>query len=52
MITVDSPYRAFNALQALESATQDASREACASLKDGVPTEGPRNADRVVGRLP
>ena len=41
--------RAFDALPALEGASQDASREACASLEDGVPAEGPPNADGVMG---
>ena len=33
-------------------ASHDASREACASLDDGVPTRGPPNADGVVGEAP
>ena len=36
----------------LEGASQEASREACASLEDGVPVEGPPNADGVVGEAP
>ena len=37
---------------ALEGATQEAPKEACASLENGVPAEGPLNADRVVGEPP
>ena len=52
IISVDSPEQAFDALSALEGASQDASREACALLEDGVPTRGPPNADGVVGEAP
>ena len=37
---------------ALEGASHDASREACASLEDGVPIRGPPNADGFVGEAP
>ena len=46
---MDSSVRASDALPDLEGASQDASKEACASLEDGVPAEGPPNADGVVG---
>ena len=49
---MDSLERAFDALLALEGATQDTSWEACALLEDWVPTGGPRNADRVVREAP
>ena len=52
VIVVNSLEQASNALLALEGAAQDASREACASLKDGVPVGGPRNVDRVVREAP
>ena len=52
VITVDSPERASDALPALEGAAQEAHREACASLENGVLTGGPPNADRVVGETP
>ena len=35
-MTVDSSERALDALPALEGVSKDASREACASLEDGV----------------
>ena len=41
VVTVDSPERASDALLALEGASQEASKEACASLENGVPTGGP-----------
>ena len=49
---MDSLERASDALPALEGATQEAPKEACASLENGVPTEGSSNADRVVGEAP
>ena len=52
VITVDSSERASDALSALEDASQDAFGEACASLEEGVPTEGPPDADGVVGEAP
>ena len=52
VITVDSPERASGALPALEGATQDASRETCASLEDGASVEGPSNANQVVSEAP
>ena len=45
---MDSLERAFDALPALEGATQDASREVYASLEDGVPVEGLSNGDSVM----
>ena len=41
VVTVDSPEQASGALLALKGASQEASKEACASLEDGVPTKGP-----------
>ena len=41
IIAVDSLERASDALPALEGATQYASREACALLKDGISAKGP-----------
>ena len=52
VITVDSLERASEALPALACATQDASKEACASLEDGVPTGGPPNVDQVISEAP
>ena len=49
---MDSLERALDALLALEGASQDASREACASLEDGVSVEGPSNAEGVVREAP
>ena len=49
---MDSPEQTSGALQALEGASPDSSREACPSLKDGVPTGGPPNADGIVGEAP
>ena len=49
---MDSPERASDALSTLEGATQDASRETCASLEDGAPTGGPPNANQVVREAP
>ena len=40
VITVDSIEQAPNALLTLEGVFQDASREACVSLEDGVPARG------------
>ena len=37
---------------ALECAALDASKEACASLEDGVPAREPHNGNRVVGEAP
>ena len=48
-ITVGFLKQAFDALLALEGASQDAYREACASLEDGAPTGGPPDANGVVG---
>ena len=36
----------------MDGAAQEAPREACASLEDRVPTEGPPNANRVVVEAP
>ena len=44
--------QASNALPTLEGASQDASKEACALLEDGVPTGGPPNADGVMMEAP
>ena len=52
VITVDSLERAPDALLALEGTSHNASREACASLEDGVLTERPPNADGVMGEAP
>ena len=52
VIIMDSPERALDALPTLEGATQDASKEACASLEDGAPTGGPPNADQAVSEAP
>ena len=52
VITVDSLELASGALLTLEGASQDASREACASLEDGVSVGGPPNSDKVVGKAP
>ena len=52
VVTLDSPERASDALPALEDATQDASKEACASLKDGIPARGLPSADKVVAEAP
>ena len=49
---MDSLERASDALPALEGVAQDASQEACALMEDGILTEGPRNADRVVWEAP
>ena len=45
VITVDSPKLASYALPALEGATQDASKEAYASLEDGAPIGGSPNTN-------
>ena len=50
--TVDSQERAFDALLALEGTTQDASREACAPLEGGIPTEGPPSTGNIMGEAP
>ena len=52
VITVDSPKRASDSLPVLEGAAQDASKEACASLENGAPIEGPHNADQVIHEAP
>ena len=49
---MDSPDQSSKALLALEGAAQDASREACVSLEDGVPAWGPTSDDNVVGEAP
>ena len=49
---MDSPERASDALPALEGATQDASRETCASLEDGASVGRPSNANQVVSEAP
>ena len=51
VITVDSPERALDALPALEGASQDASKKACASLEDGVLAEGLPMLMELWGRL-
>ena len=48
VITLDSPERTLDALMALEGASQDTSKAACASLEDGAPAEGPPNADQAI----
>ena len=52
VVTLDSPERASDALPTLEATAQDASREACASLEDGILAGGPPNVDKVVGEAP
>ena len=52
VITMDSLEQASNALLTLEGASQDASKEACALLEDGVPAGGLPNADGVMGEAP
>ena len=52
VIIEDSLKRASDALLALEGATQEAPKEACASLEDGVLDRGPPDADRAVGEAP
>ena len=52
IITLVSLERASDALPASEGATQDASKEACASLEDGILARGPPSADKVVGKAP
>ena len=52
VVSLDSPQRAFDALPALEGDAQNSSREACASLEDGIPAEEPPSADKVVGEAP
>ena len=51
IIIVDSPKWALNALPALEGATQEAPKETCVSLEDGVPDGGPPDPNKDVGRL-
>ena len=48
MITVNSPEKAPDALPTLEGATQDAFKEACASLENEAPVERPPNIDKDV----
>ena len=50
VISMDSQERSSDALPALEGASQDASREACASQEDKVPSGGLPNADQVVSK--
>ena len=52
VITMDSPEWASDALLALEGTVQEAPKEACASLKDGVPAKGPPDVARAVGEAP
>ena len=52
VITVDSPDRAVDAQLALEGAPQDASKEACASLEDGILVGGSPGAEGVVAKAP
>ena len=52
VIIADSLEQASNALSALEGATQDASKEAYASLEDGALAGGPPNAYQVVSEAP
>ena len=52
MITVESLEQALDALPTLDGATQDAFKEAYASLEDGAPVEGPPNADQYVSEAP
>ena len=49
---MDSLEHALDSLSALEGATQEAPRTACASLEDGVPAKRPPNVDRVMGKAP
>ena len=49
---MDSPKRASDALLALGGAAQDASKEACASLEDRIPTGGPPSAGKIMGEAP
>ena len=46
---MDSLERASDVLPTLEGAGQDASKEACAPLEEGIPVEGPPSAGKVVG---
>ena len=43
IVTLDSPKRASDTFLDLDGAAQDASREACASLEDGIPACGAPN---------
>ena len=52
IVTVDSLKRAPDALPTLEGASQDVLKEPCASMENGVQTEGPLNVDGVVGEAP
>ena len=47
VITMDSPERAPDVMPALDGVSRDASKEACASLENGVPARRPPNAARV-----
>ena len=49
---IDSPEQASDALPALEGVSQDASKEACASLEDVVSTGGSPNDDGVLVEAP
>ena len=49
---MDSLEQDSNSILALEGATQEASREACASLEDGSIVGGPLGANNVVGEAP
>ena len=52
IVALESPERASDALLALGGTAQDASKEACASLEDGIPVGGPPSTDKVVGEAP
>ena len=52
IITVDSSKWALDSLPALEGATQEAPKETCVSLEDGVPDGGPPDANKVMGEAP
>ena len=52
IVSLDSLERVFDAFPTLEGVAQDASREACASFKDGIPTGGPLSPDKVLGEAP
>ena len=49
---MDSPEQASDALLALEGVAQEAPKEPCALLEDGVPNEGPPDVDRAMGEAP
>ena len=52
VINLDSPDRAFDAQPAFEGAPQDAPKEACAPLKDGIPAGGSPGAEGVMAEAP